>query len=66
MFDDILPMLTLAVGGALAAGTIGAFIKPRDEKVDGELERPPLLRSIIQVAIGLTATVWALATLFGQ
>ncbi len=65
MFEQLLPMLTLAVGGALAVGTVLALVRPREEHVDGELENPPLVRSLLQIAIGVFASIWALVTLFG-
>ncbi len=61
--DDLLPFLTLALGGALAVGTTLALLRPRTEVVDGELLRPPLGRSLIQIVIGLVASIWAIATL---
>lgn len=63
--EDLLPFLTLAIGGGLAVGTIAALVKPRDEHREGELERPPLARSLVQIAIGLTVSVWAIASLLG-
>ena len=63
--ENLLPLLTLAIGGALAVGTLAAFVRPRADVRDGELERPPLGRSILQVAIGLVASIWAIATLLG-
>lgn len=63
--EDLLPFLTLAVGGGLAVGTIAALVRPRTEVREGELERPPLGRSLIQIAIGLTVSIWALASLLG-
>ena len=63
--ENLLPLLTLAIGGALAVGTIAAMVKPRAEVREGELERPPLGRSIIQIAIGLIVSVWAIASLLG-
>ena len=63
--EDLLPLLTLAIGGALAIGTLTAFIRPRTDIGDGELERPPVGRSAIQVAIGLISSIWAIATLLG-
>lgn len=62
--DDLLVLLVLALGGALAAGNILALVRPRTDPRDGELERPPLGRSLIQIAIGLVATIWALVSLF--
>lgn len=61
--DDLLAWLTLAIGGALAVGTLLALVRPPDAPKDGELERAPLGRSLLQIAIGSVATIWALATL---
>jgi len=61
--EDLLPYLTLAIGGALAAGTIAAFVKPREDVREGELERPPIARSVIQVVIGVSVSIWAIASL---
>jgi hypothetical protein len=63
--DDLLAWLTLAIGGALAVGTAAALFRPRDDVPDGELARPPLVRSVIQIAIGTVVSVWALASLLG-
>lgn len=63
--DDLLPWLTLAIGGALAVGTALALFRPRQEVPDGELARPPLLRSLIQITIGTVVSVWAIASLLG-
>ena len=61
--DDLLPWLTLAIGGALLVGTVLALIRPPADRADGALEQPPLGRSLVQIAIGLFASIWALATL---
>ncbi len=53
----------LAVGGALALGTAAALIKPKSDVGEDELERPPLGRSLIQIAIGSIVVVWAIASL---
>ena len=63
--ENLLPLLTLAIGGALAVGTIAAFVRPREDVRDGELERPPIGRSVIQVVIGLAVSIWAIASLLG-
>ncbi|MEM9561393.1 MAG: hypothetical protein AAGA93_02175 [Actinomycetota bacterium] len=63
--DDLLPMLTLAIGGALALGTLAALARPRTDVPEGELARPPLGRSLIQIAIGTTVSIWAIASLLG-
>ncbi len=63
--DDLLPWLTLAIGGALAVGTLLALIRPNDAAsvADGEFERPPLSRAIPQILLGTVASIWAIATL---
>jgi hypothetical protein len=63
--EDLLPLLTLAIGGGLAVGTIAALIRPREEQREGELEKPPLARSLVQIAIGTTVSIWAIASLLG-
>ncbi len=62
--ENLLVLLVLALGGALAVGNILALINPREGSHDGELDRPPLGRSLIQIAIGLIAAIWALVSLF--
>jgi hypothetical protein len=63
--DDLLPLLVLAIGAAMAFGSGLALVRPpspgsRDE---GELERPPLARSLVMIAVGAIAALWALASL---
>ncbi len=60
---DPLPWLVLAVGAALALGTIFALVRGEGDPEDGELARPPLARSVVMIGIGLVAAVWALASL---
>lgn len=61
--DDLLPLLVLALGGAMLVGPFLALVRPRQEVKDGELERPPLGRSVVFMAIGLVAAIWAVASL---
>jgi hypothetical protein len=61
--DNLLPLLLLALGGALAFGTLMALIKPPANPKDGNLERPPLGRSVIQIAIGSIAAIWAVVSM---
>ncbi len=63
--EDILPQIVLALGSALALGTMAALIRPPQQREEGALERPPLGRSVIQIVIGLLAAVWAGASLLG-
>jgi hypothetical protein len=61
--EDLLPWLVLAIGAALAGGTILALVRPRPDGKEGELDRPPLGRSLVMIAIGTVAAVWGLASL---
>ena len=60
---NLLPWLVLALGGALVAGNLLAVIRPPGAPKDGELARAPVRRSQTMAAVGLVATVWALASL---
>ncbi len=62
--EDLLPLLVLALGGAMLVGPFLALVRPREELKDGELERPPLARSLAFMGIGLIAAIWAVASLF--
>ena len=61
--DDLLPLLVLAIGGSMLVGPFLALVRPRLEVREGELERPPLIRSLAFMAVGLVGVVWAIATL---
>ena len=61
--DDLMAWLVLALGGALAIGTLLALVRPPQERPDGDLERPPLARSLVMIAIGGIGAVWALGSL---
>ncbi len=63
---DLIPFLLLALGAALVVGNGLAMIKPRVEpRTENELNRAPIARSLLMVAIGMIVSVWALATLVG-
>ena len=61
--EDLLPLLVLAIGGALAVGNTLALVRPPGRPREGELARAPVGRSMVMIAIGLVAAVWALASL---
>lgn len=61
--ENLLPLLALAFGGALVVGPGLALIKPPEQRDDGDLVRPPLIRTLVFIALGLVMTVWALASL---
>jgi hypothetical protein len=64
--EDLLPLLVLALGGALAVGNGLALVRPPAQPKEGELARAPLGRSLVMIAIGLVAAVWALASLLAS
>ena len=61
--NDLLQWLILAFGGALALGNLLALVRPRPVSNDGDLVRPPLLRSLTMVVLGTLAAIWAFASL---
>lgn len=61
--EDLLAYLVLAIGGAMAAGSILALVRPPEVRGEGDLDRAPLGRSLAFAAIGLVGAVWALASL---
>jgi hypothetical protein len=61
--DELLPLLVLALGAAMLIGPFLALVRPRPEVKEGELERPPLGRSLAFMGVGLVASVWAVASL---
>jgi len=63
--QDILQWLVLALGGAMAIGTLLALVRPRPvgRAREGELAKPPLLRSLVMISVGTLASIWALASL---
>lgn len=63
--EDLLAWLVLAFGGALAVGTAYALVRPPPRRQEGDLERAPVLRSVVMIVVGAVAAIWALATLLG-
>ena len=61
--DNLLPLLVLALGGALLVGNVMALVKPPAKPKQGELRRAPTGRSLLMALIGLVAAVWALGSL---
>lgn len=64
--DNLLPFLVLAMGGALVLGNGLALVRPPKQVRKGELERAPVGRSAVMIAIGAVAAVWALASLIAR
>lgn len=61
--DDLLPLLVLALGGAMFVGSGLALIRPPAQAKEGDLDRAPVARSAVMMVIGLLAAIWALASL---
>ena len=62
--DNILAQLVLALGGAMAVGSILALVRPpAQRRDDADLARAPVARSVAMIAVGLIAAVWAVVTL---
>ncbi|MBW3614262.1 MAG: hypothetical protein KY439_03005 [Actinobacteria bacterium] len=61
--EDLLPLLVLALGAALAVGNGIALLRPPPASEDGDLAKAPLGRTVTMIALGLVAAIWALATL---
>ena len=61
--ENFLPFLALALGAALVLGNGLALLRPNPNREDGELDRPPLARTIIQMVIGGIASLWSIATI---
>lgn len=61
--DNFLPMMVLALGGAMAVGNGLALIRPRGDAPEGELARAPVGRTVVMVVVGVVASIWAIASL---
>ena len=60
---DFLAYLVLALGGAMAVGSVAALVRPPENLKDGDLPSAPVGRSIAFAVVGALAALWALATL---
>jgi hypothetical protein len=61
--EDLLAYLVLALGAAMAIGSIVALVRPPEAPKKGELARAPVSRSIVMIVVGTIAALWALASL---
>lgn len=61
--EDLLAYLVLAIGGAMAVGSLLALVRPPEVRGEGDLERAPVARSLVFAGIGLVGALWALASL---
>ena len=62
--EDLLGWLVLALGGAMAVGNVLALVRPPETKhEEADLDRAPVVRSVVFAVVGTIAAVWALASL---
>lgn len=61
--NNLLPLLVLALGGAMFAGNLLALVRPPVQRRPGELARAPRGRTIAMAAVGGLATLWSVASL---
>ena len=60
---ELLPLLVLALGAAMCIGSVFALVRKPVVRRPGDLEKAPGGRSILFAAVGLMASIWALASL---
>ena len=60
---DILAYLVLALGAAMAVGSVLAIVRPPVARREGDHEQAPLGRSVAFAAVGVVAALWALGSL---
>ena len=60
---DILAYLVMALGGAMAVGSVLALVRPPEARREGDLEQAPLVRSVVFAGLGTVAALWALGSL---
>ena len=63
LYEDLLEWILLALGAALVVGNLLALVRPPAAREEGDLEKPPLGRSLLFAGIGAIAAIWALASL---
>lgn len=61
--EDLLAWMVLALGAALAIGSLAALVRPPENRRDGDLAAAPLGRSVVMIVVGAVAALWALASL---
>jgi hypothetical protein len=61
--EDLLAWLVLAIGGAMAVGSVMAIVRPPDRPKEGDMAQAPLARSVVMAVVGTVAAIWAFASL---
>jgi hypothetical protein len=62
--EDILAWMIIALGGAMFVGNLAALVRPPKQRQDAaDLEKAPVVRSVVMATIGAIAALWALVSL---
>ena len=62
--EDLLAWMIIALGGAMFAGNFAALIRPPKKPRDAnDLEKAPLIRSVVMATVGAIAALWAFVSL---
>lgn len=61
--EDLLAWMVLALGAALAVGSLAALVRPPENRREGDLAAAPVGRSVVMIVVGAIAALWALASL---
>lgn len=62
--ENLITWLVLALGGALAVGNVMALVRPPEKKsAEEDLDRAPVVRTVLMAVVGAVAALWALASL---
>ena len=65
--QNLLAWLVLALGASMAAGNLAALLRPRPARRDPtDLDRAPVVRSILYIVVGSVAALWAVASLLSS
>ncbi len=56
----------LALGAAMAVGSVMAIVRPPEQPKEGDLTRAPMTRSVTMAVVGALAAIWALASLIAN
>lgn len=60
---DLIVLIVLALGAAMFVGNVLAILRPPPRPKEGELDRAPMVRSVIMAVVGAVAALWAIASL---